>query len=144
MGTDLILTNSDRLQVEFGSDPYDSLLDAIRDAEAQGTHPVRVNAHDWLTLADISARLGVSRELVRLWSIGKQGPGRFPPPLNPDSLTNFFSWTEVHSWVRRHTDYGTDTREEPVLVAMNLALQLRSMGPQITRLDAVLRCILRE
>lgn len=144
MSVDLILTNSRRFQVELGADPYASLLEAIRNAELKGARPLRVNAHDWLTVADIAARLGKSRELVRRWATGLQGPGNFPPPLNPDSLTNFFSWTEVSAWVRRYTNYGPETRDDPVLVAMNLALQLRSIAPRITRLDAVVNCILPE
>jgi hypothetical protein len=144
VSAELIVSNQRRIRVELGPDPYASLLEAIRVVEENGVCPLRVNANDWFTLADISARLGVSRELVRLWSIGQQGPGRFPPPLNPDSATSFFSWVEVSAWVRRHTTYGPITNEEPVLIAMNLALQLRSMAPRITRLDTVVNCILRE
>jgi hypothetical protein len=144
VSTELIVSNYRRIRVELGSDPYASVLEAIREVERNGVRPLRVNAHDWLTLADISARLGVSRELVRLWSIGQQGPGRFPPPLNPDSATSFYSWAEVSVWVRRHTRYGPETLDEPALIAMNLALQLRSMAHRITSLDAVVNCILRQ
>jgi hypothetical protein len=112
VSAELIVSNQSRIRIELGPDPYTSLLEAIHVIEENGARPRRVNAHDWLTLADIGARLGVSRELVRLWSIGRQGQGGFPPPLNPDSATSFFSWAEVSAWVRRHTAYGPMTNDQ--------------------------------
>jgi hypothetical protein len=141
MSADLILPGSLRVPVELGDSPYDAILDALQRCEADWRRPVRLDADDWLTLADIAARTGVSRELVRLWSIGKQGPGRFPPPLNPARDTKFYSWWETSAWIRRHTTYDPCDHPEPVLVAMNLALQLRRMRDKISRLDAVLECI---
>ena len=142
--TELLVTNSRSLTVvTHDADPYASILAAVRNAERDGCRPVRVNAGDWMTLADIAARYGISREIVRLWSTGTQGPGNFPPPLNPGCLTSFYSWREVSTWIDRHTRYGMANRDDPALVAMNLAIQLRSMAQRINA-DVVVRTILRE
>lgn len=95
MSADLILPGLQRVPVELGDHPYDAILDAVQKCEDALRRPVRLDADDWLTLADIAARTGVSRELARLWSIGKHGPGNFPPPLNPARDTRFFSWLET-------------------------------------------------
>jgi hypothetical protein len=118
------------------SDLAEAVTSAVRDVESAGLRPVRVATGDWVTLADVAARIGRSREIVRLWSIGRQGPGGFPPPLNPGCDTSFYSWSEVAQWLRRRLGYELPD-EEPVLVAMNLALQLRRLASRITRMDAV-------
>ncbi|BCB79387.1 hypothetical protein GCM10022251_21780 [Phytohabitans flavus] len=118
------------------ADLAEAVAAAVRDVESAGLRPLRVAAGDWVTLADVAARIGRSREIVRLWSVGRQGPGGFPPPLNPGCDTSFYSWVEVVQWLRRRLGYDLP-EEEPVLVAMNLALQLRRLAPRITRMDAV-------
>lgn len=141
---DLVFAGGSRMPVELGPDPYRSILWAVQDCEAAYRRPVRLDAGDWLTLADIAARCGLSREIVRLYSIGQQGPGGFPPPLNPGRDTRFYSWYETSAWIRRHTAYlppGVD--QEPVLVAMNLALQLRNLMPRVSRPEVVLECVSR-
>lgn len=117
-------------------DLAEAVTSAVRAVESAGLRPVRVVTGDWVTLADVAARIGRSREIVRLWSIGRQGPGGFPPPLNPGCDTSFYSWAEVGQWLRRRLGYELPD-EEPVLVAMNLALQLRRLAPRVSRMDAV-------
>ncbi|MDQ7902919.1 hypothetical protein RB614_00090 [Phytohabitans sp. ZYX-F-186] len=117
-------------------DLAEAVTAAVRDAESAGLRPVRVATGDWVRLADVAARIGRSREIVRLWSVGRQGPGGFPPPLNPGCDTSFYSWAEIAQWLRRRLGYELPD-EEPVLVAMNLALQLRRLAPRIARMDAV-------
>jgi hypothetical protein len=114
-----------------------AVLRAIRAVEAAGLRAVRVDSGDWMTLGDIGARLGRSREIVRLWSTGRQGPGGFPPPHNPGKDTSFFSWAEVAPWLRTRMRYDLPD-EEPVLAAMNLALQLRDLMPRLANTAAVL------
>jgi hypothetical protein len=118
------------------ADLAEAVTAAVHDVESAGLRPVRVATGDWVTLADVAARIGRSREMVRLWSVGRQGPGAFPPPLNPGCDTSFYSWAEVVQWLRRRLGYDLPD-EEPVLVAMNLALQLRRLAPRIARMDAV-------
>lgn len=117
-------------------DLAEAVAAAVHDVESAGLRPVRVAAGDWVTLADVAARIGRSREIVRLWSVGRQGPGAFPPPLNPGCDTSFYSWAEVVRWLRQRMGYDLPA-PEPVLVAMNLALQLRRLAPRIARMDAV-------
>lgn len=118
------------------ADLVDAVASAVRDLEVVGLRPVRVDAGDWVTLGDIAGRIGRSREIVRLWATGRQGPGGFPPPLNPGRNTSFYSWAEVSQWLRERMSYDVPGGE-PVLVAMNLALQLRRLAPRIERIDAV-------
>lgn len=113
---------------------------AVRDLESVGLRPARVDADDWVTLAEIGARIGRSREIVRLWATGRYGPGGFPPPLNPGRDTSFYSWTEVAQWLRERMGYHVPD-DDPVLVAMNLALQLRRLAPRIERMDLVLSLV---
>src|SRR5687768_10183600 len=49
-----------------------AVISAINDVEAAGLRPTRVYDDDWVTLADIGARIGRCREMVRLWSLGVQ------------------------------------------------------------------------
>jgi hypothetical protein len=67
---------------------------AVRDVEKTGLTALRIDTEDACTLANIGERIGRSREIVRLWSTGKQGPGGFPPPINPGRDTLFYSWAE--------------------------------------------------
>jgi len=139
---DLVFAGYHRVPVELGQDPYQAVLKAVEAHEADGRVAMRLDADDWLTLGDIAARCGLSREMIRLWSIGQQGPGGFPPPLNPARDTRFYSWWETSAWIRRHTTYLPPAESrDPALIAMNLALQLRNLMPQVTRPEAVLQCI---
>jgi hypothetical protein len=108
----------------------EAVASAIYDLEAADLQPVRVYDGDWVTLAHVGERVGRSREAVRLWAIGKQGPGGFPPPLNPGRETKFYSWTEVSAWIRRHTSLDVPLHE-PDLVVANLLLQARRLVPQV-------------
>ncbi|HZN75386.1 MAG TPA: hypothetical protein VFC00_27450 [Micromonosporaceae bacterium] len=117
-------------------DLADAVVSAVRDVEAMGLRPVRLVDQDWVNLADIAERIGRSREAVRLWSIGRVGPGGFPPPLNPGRETLFYSWADVAPWLRERM--GLDVPEpEWVLVAANLGLRLRALAPRVPRMDLV-------
>jgi len=142
---DLVLAGGSRVTVVLGDAPYGHLLSAIEGCEAIHGRPVRLDTGDWLTLADIAARCGLSREILRLYAIGQQGPGGFPPPLNPGRDTRFYSWWETSTWLRLRTGHlPPSDNTEPVLVAMNLALQLRNILPRVTRPDVVLQCVTRD
>jgi hypothetical protein len=139
----VLITDGGPVHIDHrGGSLYDSIVESVQRCEAVGLRPMRLHSGDWLTMAAIAGRVGKSRETVRLWSIGRLGPGRFPPPLNPESETSFYSWAEVAPWLRR-AGYPVPS-EEPVLAAMNLALQLRHLAPRLTRLDSVLACVLRR
>lgn len=110
-----------------GTDLDAAVTGALREIESAGLQAVRVVDNDWVTLMDIANRIGRSRELVRLWSIGRTGPGGFPPPLNPGGKTAYYSWLEVATWL--HDQAGVDIAElEPAFVIANLVVRLRRLA----------------
>lgn len=118
----------------------DAVADAIAHLEFTGLTVLRADHRDWVTLADVAARVGRSRETVRRWTTGRLGPGGFPPPLNPGRDTAFYSWAEVAPWLRDRMGFDLPD-DEPVLAATNLALQLRALAPRI-RHAGLIRAIL--
>lgn len=127
-------------EVEFereASTLADAVASAVRDLESVGLRPVRVKDQDLVTLADIAERVGRSREAVRLWSVGKVGPGGFPPPVTPgDAGTTFYRWSEVAPWLGERMGIEVEDAE-PVLAAANLALQLRALAPRVRQMDVI-------
>lgn len=124
--------------------PYEIVLGALRRMEAVGLRPMRIDAQDWATLDLIGTRVGRSRETVRAWACGSYGPGDFPPPLNIGGTVALFSWAEVHRWLLNHPELGVTVptgREEPVLPALNLAVQLRTLVPYLSRPAAVVELL---
>jgi hypothetical protein len=115
----------------------DAIVSAVRDCDAVGVPPTHVrDDDDFVTLADVAERVGRSREAVRLWSIGRTGPGGFPPPVDMGISTAFYRWSQVAPWIRERM--GMPVHDpEPVLAAINLALQLRALAPRVSRMDAV-------
>jgi len=103
---------------------------AVRLLERVRLRALRVDVSDWVTVGDVAQRIGRSREAVRLWIVGRVGPGGFPPPLNPGCDTTFYSWAEVLPWLRGAMRLDLPA-EEPVLAAANLALQLRALLPRV-------------
>jgi hypothetical protein len=108
----------------------EAVASAVHDLEAVALQPIRVYDGDWVTIADIGDRIGRSRENVRLWAVGRYGPGGFPPPLNPGRETKFYSWAEVSTWLRGHTALDVPFNE-PDLVVANLLLQARRLAPRV-------------
>ncbi|HZN16927.1 MAG TPA: hypothetical protein VFB84_01875 [Micromonosporaceae bacterium] len=107
-----------------------AVVAAVRDAEGAGLRPVRLVDGDWVTLADIADRLGRSREAVRLWALGRVGPGGFPPPVNPGRDTLFYSWAEVSPWLRDRLCVPAPG-SDPVLAAAGLAVRMRALAPRV-------------
>jgi hypothetical protein len=148
---DLLMQRHDDIAVEFhakeayaevyfdrdGPTLVDAIVSGVQDLDRVGLFARRVRDDDDLvTLAVIAERVGRSREAVRLWSIGRTGPGGFPPPVNRNLSTAYYQWSEVAPWLRERM--GLDVpAPEPVLAAVNLALQLRALAPRVSRMDAV-------
>lgn len=115
----------------------DAIVSGVRDLEAVGLSASRVREDDDpVTLAVIAARVGRSREAVRLWSVGRTGPGGFPAPVAGGPGTEFYRWSHVAPWLRDRMGFPLPD-PEPVLAAVNLALQLRAIAPRVSRMDAV-------
>lgn len=113
----------------------DAILTAVRDLEAIGLWPIGIEDDDYATLGDIARRIGRTREAVRLWTVGKVGPGGFPPPLtDADSRTTFYSWIQVAAWLNERMGYDIP-QPDPTLHAANLMLQIRALKPLVPRLD---------
>jgi hypothetical protein len=127
-------------QVKFDRDAptlMDAIVSGVQDLDRVGLLARRVRDDDDLvTLAVIAERVGRSREAVRLWSIGRTGPGGFPQPANPELSTAFYRWSEVAPWLRERMNLDVPA-PEPVLAAVNLALQLRAIAPRVSQMDAV-------
>ncbi len=115
----------------------DAIVSGVRDLDRFGLAATGVcDDDDLVTLADVADRVGKSREAVRLWSLGRTGPGGFPLPVNANLSTSYYRWSQVAPWLR--TQMGINVPDpEPVLAAINLALQLRAIAPRVSRMDAV-------
>jgi hypothetical protein len=115
----------------------DAIVSAVRDLDAVGLPAARVRDDDDLvTLAVIAERVGRSREAVRLWSVGRTGPGGFPSPVDSGLSVAYYRWSQVAPWLRDRMGMPVPD-PEPILAAVNLALQLRAMAPRVSRMDAV-------
>lgn len=62
---------------------------------------------DLVSISDISRRIGVSRETIRLWVTGRRGPGNFPPPKGTvgggdRGSTKVWAWATVNAWLGEH------------------------------------------
>jgi len=55
------------------------------------------------TISDIADHVGLNRESVRLWTLGKRGPGDFPLPLSAvaGGRTRVWTWSDVEEWLKR-------------------------------------------
>jgi hypothetical protein len=140
---DIVVTfheNEGYAEVAFDRDAptlLDAVISGVRDLDRFGLSATRVrDDDDFVTLADIADRVGRSREAVRLWSVGRTGPGGFPLPVNVNASTSYYRWSQVAPWLRSRMELDVPD-PEPVLAAINLALQLRAIAPRVSRMDAV-------
>jgi hypothetical protein len=108
----------------------------VRDLDAIGVQATGVRQDDLVTLATIADRVGRSHEAVRLWAAGRTGPGTFPPPADSRPGTAYYRWSRVAPWLRERMGIPV-ADPEPVLTAVNLALQLRALAPRVSRMDAI-------
>ena len=110
-----------------------SLLDAILSALVElhgieGVEVQRVGPEDLVTPAEIARRTSSTREAVRLWALGKRGPGDFPHPVSSvDSHTRVWRWTEVVAWLHEYNPHKWPSNSDAhAIAATNAALTLRS------------------
>ena len=110
-----------------------SLYAAIATAIAEvaksntGLRVVRVEPDELVTASEIAKRFGRSKESIRLYALGKRGPGGFPPPLTGFSgKTPIYRWSEVACWAD-DTNPGTvvvDVTDIRTIGAVNAVLDL--------------------
>jgi hypothetical protein len=113
----------------------DAVLSAIADAEkVEGLEVVRLADAGLVSMADIAARAGRTRESVRLLVTGERGPGGFPPPVNdPRSRYRLWRSSEVQLWFEKSLNEGPSRPDDQVLAAINAGLELRHLGRQFWR-----------
>jgi len=114
-----------------------ALGDAISGLEQAipGLRVTRIEPDSLVTMAEIARRAGVSREQVRLLSVGRRGPGGFPPPIaEVDGRTRLWYWPEVAHWLVEHGRLPTDGLADvdaDLIAAVNAALTLRVRLPSV-------------
>lgn len=115
----------------------DAIATAVVQIEQVGLAAVRVLDTDLVTLADIGARIGQSRESVRRYAANERGPGGFPPPVNPAREgTTFYRWSEVAPWVR--AKLGIQVPDvDPTLTVADLILQARQHRDQVDHMSVL-------
>src|SRR5215467_13567863 len=79
-----IMTGAGGTEIEFSREAaswVDAILSAVRDVEGvPGLRVTGAGQEHLVSLLDIAHRAHRSREAVRLWAVGKRGPGGFPAP----------------------------------------------------------------
>jgi hypothetical protein len=80
-----------------------ALDSAMRDVRKAGGRVVRVEPDSYVSLSDIAARAGLTRQAVSLLVQGKRGPGAFPPPaMRVTTDSPLWDWAEVAHWLAGH------------------------------------------
>ena len=104
-----------------------AVLSAVADVEGlDGVEVVRIADAGLVSMADVAARTGRTRESVRLLIEGERGPGGFPPPAtDPRSRYRLWRWPEVSRWFETRLGSTLDERNEGVFIAINAGLELR-------------------
>jgi hypothetical protein len=115
----------------------DAIVTAVRDLHCAGLEPVRVSEDDdVVTLGVIAQRVGRSETAVRGWADGLTGPGGFPAPIVEHARRSCYRWSEVAPWLKVH--FGHEAPDvTTTLRAVNLALELRAMTPDVDRMAAI-------
>ena len=107
----------------------DAALSAIADIESvDGIEVIRIADAGLLSIAEIAARTGRTRESVRLLVEGKRGPGGFPPPVtHPGRRHRLWYWPEVARWFETTGVGRASGDQEQILAAINAWLELRRL-----------------
>ena len=113
-----------------------AVLSAVADVEGvEGVEVVRIAGAGLVSMADIAARSGRTRESVRLLIEGERGPGGFPAPVtDPRSRYRLWRSSEVSRWFETWFGHPLSTPDDDALAAINAGLELRrlcrSMGSE--------------
>lgn len=106
----------------------DALTSAIRDVESTGLSVMAVVSGDLVSLKEIAGRIKRSYEAVRLWSLGRRGPGGFPPPVTSADGWSLWSWVQVAQWLRTNLLADVEANDdERLLAAVDLLVRARSL-----------------
>lgn len=107
----------------------EAVISALRDLRKADIGAVieGVDECNLVTLSEIARKLQLSRQAVHSFSIGKRGPGGFPPPachISDKRRSALWRWCEVAEWLRDNNmipDYCVE--EACDIYAINVALE---------------------
>jgi hypothetical protein len=115
----------------------DAIISAIRQIESAGVGltVVRVEPDELVTAAEIADRVGLNRETIRLYAMGRRGPGTFPAPVaRLRGRSPLYRWTDVAPWLAHQGGVAAAAvaeLETATLVGiLNAAFDLRRLVPQ--------------
>ena len=134
---DALIGRTDGIQyAEFDREAaglVEAVLSAVADIErVDGVKVVRIADAGLVSMADIAARTGRTREGVRLLVTGARGPGGFPPPVtDPRGRYRLWRWSEVERWLATSLGEETATVEDHGLAAISASLELRHHGHRL-------------
>jgi hypothetical protein len=129
----------------------EAIISAIRQIESSGAGliVVRVEPDELVSAAEIASRAGLHWETIRLYALGRRGPGTFPPPVALlRSRSPLYRWTDVAPWLAQQVGdvaaaASAELETATLIGLLNAALDLRRLAPQ-TAEHASLRETLRE
>ncbi|MFN2494991.1 MAG: hypothetical protein ABR608_03650 [Pseudonocardiaceae bacterium] len=105
-----------------------ALTSAIHDVETAGLGVCAVVSGDLVSLKEIAHRIGRTYEAVRLWSLGRRGPGGFPPPVTSGDGWSLWSWVQAAGWLRTNLLAPVEVSDdERVLAAVDLLVRARCL-----------------
>lgn len=123
--------------VQYGE--FDREAPNLREAIASAARAVdsvdglrvdRVEPEDLVTLSEIAARSGRSRESIRLLIAGERGPGDFPAPASHLRERNrLWRWSDVAEWLGQTEN--EQFHDALFVAALNAALELRHRQSQL-------------
>ncbi|MCY4600761.1 MAG: hypothetical protein OXF27_12685 [Acidobacteria bacterium] len=111
----------------------EAILSAVTDVErVAGAEVVRVADAGLVSMTDIAARIGRTRESVRLLVTGGRGPGGFPPPVtDPRGRYRLWRWSDVANWLTTQLGEGT-LPDDRAATTVNASLELRRQRRKLT------------
>ena len=111
----------------------EAVLSAVADVESvPGLSAVRLADAGLVSMSDIAARTGRTRESVRLLVVGARGPGGFPAPVtDPRGRYRLWRAGDVERWLREWLGEELEAREDHARVAISAALELRHHSSRI-------------
>jgi hypothetical protein len=129
----------DRTAESFGGALKSAI--ATLGAAVDGLRVVRVAPEEFVSLAAIADRAGLSREYVRLLANHERGPGGFPAPAAyADHKTRLWHWADVAEWLQEHkkSKAELDTEGADLVLAMNAALSYQRHACHLPPADRAL------
>ncbi|WP_132215926.1 helix-turn-helix transcriptional regulator [Kribbella steppae] len=100
---------SDVVSANSAVEAVERLAETIRSVDST-SEPIRVE-FSLMAISDIAELLGLNRETVRLWSIGKRGPGNFPAAVDSvGDRVRVWAASDVYQWLTENSVPCPDIR----------------------------------